>query len=268
MRACLPPAPRPRAAECAPASARARHTPATLSRPCALAPLPPRPLPPPPPPSLPRQAGAGRGRPRRRPAHGARRAWSVARRVQPSQRPPGPVGRAECRLQVNFLGLTRMGRRVRLGALPQRTVAAAQPHARCPACPIRSPPGGERPAPVTPATFPLLPQKLGRRPVAGGRGGRGWATGVEGAHGRVGPAWWCRRAGAGRRAAARRPAGPPAPASPCALPCRPSPHQSSPSNPRCQVLLKKEGTEEAAVHALGRVMLAAHGHLAKVRRGR
>jgi len=30
-----------------------------------------------------------------------------------------------------------------------------------------------------------------------------------------------------------------------------------------QVLLKKEGSEEGAIDALGRVMLAAHGHLAK-----
>jgi hypothetical protein len=34
-----------------------------------------------------------------------------------------------------------------------------------------------------------------------------------------------------------------------------------------QVLLKKEGSEDAAVDALGRVMLAAHGHLAKVANG-
>jgi hypothetical protein len=34
-----------------------------------------------------------------------------------------------------------------------------------------------------------------------------------------------------------------------------------------QVLLKKEGSEDAAVAALGRVMLSAHGHLAKVANG-
>ena len=34
-----------------------------------------------------------------------------------------------------------------------------------------------------------------------------------------------------------------------------------------QVLLKKEGSEEGAVGALGRVMMAAHGHLAKVANG-
>ena len=34
-----------------------------------------------------------------------------------------------------------------------------------------------------------------------------------------------------------------------------------------QVLLKKEGSEEDATNALGRVMLAAHGHLAKVANG-
>jgi hypothetical protein len=34
-----------------------------------------------------------------------------------------------------------------------------------------------------------------------------------------------------------------------------------------QVLLKKEGSEEGAIDALGRVMLAAHGHLAKVANG-
>ena len=34
-----------------------------------------------------------------------------------------------------------------------------------------------------------------------------------------------------------------------------------------QVLLKKEGSESAAADALGRVMLAAHGHLAKVANG-
>lgn len=34
-----------------------------------------------------------------------------------------------------------------------------------------------------------------------------------------------------------------------------------------QVLLKKEGTEEGAAAALGRVMLSAHGHLAKLANG-
>lgn len=34
-----------------------------------------------------------------------------------------------------------------------------------------------------------------------------------------------------------------------------------------RVLLKKEGSEDAAIDALGRVMLAAHGHLAKVANG-
>ena len=34
-----------------------------------------------------------------------------------------------------------------------------------------------------------------------------------------------------------------------------------------QVLLKKEGSESAAADALGRVMLAVHGHLAKVANG-
>ena len=43
------------------------------------------------------------------------------------------------------------------------------------------------------------------------------------------------------------------------------PHPTPP--PSHQVLLKKEGSEEAAADALGHVMLAAHGHLAKVANG-
>ena len=54
---------------------------------------------------------------------------------------------------------------------------------------------------------------------------------------------------------------PPPPIPPCALPTPPPP--SIPP----QVLLKKEGSEEDATNALGRVMLAAHGHLAKVANG-
>ena len=37
--------------------------------------------------------------------------------------------------------------------------------------------------------------------------------------------------------------------------------------PSPQVFLKKEGTEQGAADALARVMLAAHGHLAKVANG-
>ena len=47
------------------------------------------------------------------------------------------------------------------------------------------------------------------------------------------------------------------------VPCTPTPTPP----PSHQVLLKKEGSEEAAADALGHVMLAAHGHLAKVANG-
>ena len=46
-----------------------------------------------------------------------------------------------------------------------------------------------------------------------------------------------------------------------------SPSSSLSLPPTIQVFLKKEGSEEAAADALGRVMLAAHGHLAKVANG-